>query len=782
MAGYSVIGKRVPRVDARLKVTGGAKYAADFELPGMLWGKLLGSPYPHARILNIDTSRAERLPGVKAVITAKDFGGYRQGYRDTQKDDFPLAEDKVRYWGEPVAAVAAIDEDVAEEACDLIRVDYEELPGIFDPEEAMREGAPQIHNWAKNNICVEKHFNFGDVEKGFSESYLVREDRFRTGRVTHGYLEPPAILAYYEPPGSVTLWAAKGTPHRLLTPIAECFRLPLSSVRIIQPFVGGVFGGTKNSAIEGDFCAVMLSKKTGRPVKVVYSQEQDLVTCRRRHSMTIDIKTGVKKDGTLVATQVQVMADGGPVLYNSPNTMFLAGIIHTLPYKLPNFKYDAYCVYTNNPISGAMRGQGVSHTRFAAEVQMDMIAEELRIDPVELRLRNAIEAPYETINKINVESCGMTEALEKVAEDPLWRERSKRGKREESLSRGVGISCSSYLSGAKTIQLPLSQCLDPSSVGKMFHQSCGAIIQVCQDGMVNLMTGATDIGTGSDTVLCHIVAEEFGIGLDDVVIRRVDTAYTPVDPGSWGSRVTMLAGQATQKASADAKRQLLECAAEVWSVKPEDIEIRNGEVFVKSDPEKSMPFKALARIANLAGGGAVIIGRGYSTFALSMPDFDKGEGNPGEAYSFTAQSAEVKVDMETGQIWCTDMTIAHDCGMPINPMTAESQNEGGAVQGLGQVLYEDLIMEKGKTLNPTFLDYKMARSTDVPNIKVIDIITNDPHGLFGAKEAGEGSIVSSPPAVVSAIHAATGVWFKELPITPGKVVKALKESGKRERH
>ena len=781
MREYSVIGKRVPRVDAKLKVTGQAKYAADFELPDMLWGKLLGSPYPHARILNIDTTRAEKLPGVRAVVTGKDFGGYRQGYRDTQKDDFPLAEDKVRYFAEPVVAVAAIDEDIAEEACDLVKVDYEELPGVFDAEEAMKEGAPQIHDWAKNNICVEKHFNFGDVEKGFSESYLVREDRFKTGRVTKGYLEPPAIVAYYEPSGHITIWAAKGTPHRLLTPIAECFRLPLSSVRIIQPFIGGDFGGTKNSAIEGDFCAVMLSKKTRKPVKIVYSQEQDLVTSRRRHSIIIDMKTGVRKDGTLVATQVKVIADGGPVVYNSPNTMFLAGIIHTLPYRLPNFKYDAYCAYTNNPISGAMRGQGVSHTRFAAEVQMDMIAEELGIDPVEIRLRNTIEAPHETVNHVNVESCGMIEAIKEVAADPIWRDRDKRGKREGSLFRGVGISSTAYLSGAKTIQLPLGQCLDPSAVGKMFHQSCAAMIQVCQDGVVNLITGASDIGQGSDTILCQIVAEEFGVGLKDVAIRRVDTAYTPVDPGSWGSRVTMLAGQATQKAAIDAKRQLLECAAEVWGIEPKDIEMKDGNVFVMSDSEKSMPFKALARIANLAGGGAVIMGRGYSTFALSMPDFDKGTGNPGEAYSFTAQSAAVKVDMETGQIWCTDMTIAHDCGMPINPMAAEGQNEGGAIQGLGQVLYEDFKMNKGKTLNPTFLDYKMARSTDVPKIKVIDIITDEPHGPFGAKEAAEGSIVSSPPAVVSAIHDATGIWFKELPITPEKIVRALKDKGKWEK-
>jgi 4-hydroxybenzoyl-CoA reductase alpha subunit len=764
MADYSVIGKRLPRVDAPEKITGQAKYAADYSLPGMLWCKVLRSPYAHARILTIDTSRAERLPGVKAVITGKDFGGWTWGFMPATRDEPPVALDKVRYLYEAVAAVAAVDEDIAEEATELIKVDYEELPGVFDPEEAMQEGAPQVHDYVKNNMSVEYKWNFGDVDKAFADSYIVREDRFRTARSTHGYLEPPAALASYDPSGSITIWAAKQSPYFHYRHLAACFKLPLNRVRVVQPFIGGGFGGTKNDSVAGDFCAVMLSKKTGKPVKFVYTQEEELNVSKRRHPMIVYSKMGVKKDGTLMAIHTRVIADGGGYTAIGPLTMYLTGFMTTIPYKLPHFKHEAYRIFTNNPISAAMRGHGITHTRFACEIQMEMIAEELGIDPMEMRLKNAIDNPkpgttYETINKVTLKTCGIKEAIKTLSKDPLWRDRKKMPKRDGNIAWGVGLSGTSYLGGAR----------------QLGHQSCGAIVRICEDGTVNLITGATDCGQGSDTVLCMIAAEELGVTLQDIDIKRVDTAYTPVDPGSYGSRVTVLAGQATRLAAADAKRQLLEFAAKTWGVKPEDIEIKEGLVSVRTDSEKTMPFSRLARIACYSGSGAVIIGNGYSGYGLEPLDFNTGIGNGGTSYSFTAQLAKVGVDMETGQVIVTDFVIAHDAGRPLNPICAEGQNEGGAIQGLGQTIYEDFIMDKGKTLNPTFLDYKMPRSTDVPDIKVIDIITDDPDGPFGAKEASEGSIVSAPPAVVSAIHDATGIWFKELPITPEKIVKALRK-------
>jgi len=764
MSELSVIGQRVPRVDAKEKVTGQAKYAADYSLPDMLWCKLLRSPHPHARILNIDTSKAEKLPGVKGIVTGRDFGGWSWGWMPATRDETPLAVDKVRYMAEAVAGVAAVDEDTAEEAAGLIKVEYEELPGVFDPEEAMKDGAPKVHDYVKNNISVEYHWNFGDVEKAFAESHLVREDRFRTARVTHGYLEPPAILAYYDPTGYITVWASKQSPYFHYRHLAACFKVPLSRVRVVQPFIGGGFGGTKNDSLAGDFCSVLLSKMTGRPVKYIESMEEELATSRRRHSIIIYSKMGVTKDGLLKAVQHRAVADGGGYTAIGPLSMYLTGFATTLPYHLPNFKYDAYRVFTNNPIGAAMRGHGITHTRFAAEIQMEMLAEELGIDPVEMRLRNAIDNPrpgeiYETINKVTLKTCGLKQAIKEAVKDPLWRDRDRMPKKEGVISWGTGISGTSYSGGAR----------------QMGHQACAAIIRLCEDGTVNLITGATDCGQGSDTVLCMIAAEELGIKLDDVAIKRVDTAYTPVDPGSYGSRVTILAGQATQKAARQVKKQLLEVAAANWQVKPEDIEIRLGEVSVKSDPTKKMPFGKLARIACYSGTGAVILGTGYSDYGIEYLDLTNGIGNGACSYSFTAHTARVGVDMETGKIITTGFTLASDCGRLLSPIQAEGQIEGGAVQGLGQALYEDFIMDEGRTLNPTFLDYKMPHALDVPDIKLIDIVTDDPFGPFGAKEASEGSIVSAPPAVVSAIHDATGVWFTELPVTPEKVAKALKE-------
>ncbi|MCS7281029.1 MAG: xanthine dehydrogenase family protein molybdopterin-binding subunit [Desulfobacterota bacterium] len=753
---YDLLGKSIPRVDGREKVTGAAKYAADIELAGMLWCKILRSPLPHAKILNIDVSKAKRVIGVKAICTAKDFGGFRWGWMPATRDEPPLAEDKVRYYGEGVAAVAAIDEDTAEEALEQIKVDYEELPAVFDAEEALKEGAPVIHDYRPNNISWEFHMDFGDVDRAFREADLVREDRFVTARVIQGFLEPPSAVAYWEG-GGVTIYAAKQSPYFLYRHIAQCFKLPLSKVRVIQPFVGGGFGGTKNDSVAGDFCVVMLSKMTGKPVKFVYSMEEVMVTSRRRHNCVIYNKMGMKKDGTIVAMQSKVIADGGAYTAIGPLTMYLTGCLSTLPYKLPNFRHDAYRVFTNNPVSAAMRGHGVTHTRFAAEIQMEMMAEELGLDPIEVRLKNAIEAPYETVNKITVHSCGLKEGLMRLKESSLWKEKEKE-KRKNHILCGVGVSGTAYLGGAR----------------QRGHQSAGAILRLCEDGTVEYLTGATDAGQGSDTVLVQIIAEELGLPIEHIDIKRVDTAYTPIDPGTYGSRVTALAGEAAMKAARDLKRQLAEIAAKEWNVTPDEIVFKNGTVSVKDQPLKSLPFRKLAQIACYSGSGRVLIGKGYSEYGIEPLDFEKGIGNAGTAYSFTAQLSRVEVDSETGFVKCTDMIIAHDCGKPLNPALVESQNQGAAVQGLGQALYEEFKMDKGRTLNPNFADYKIPGIKDVPKIEVIHVLTEDPNVPYGAKEASEGAIVSTPPSIVSAIHDATGIWFTELPVTPEKIALALR--------
>ena len=766
---YSILGKAIPRVDARAKVTGQAKYAADIEVANMLWGQIKRSPYAHARILNIDTSKAEKLPGVKAVTTGKDFGGFKWGWSRPTRDEEPLAVEKVRYLYEGVAAVAATDEDIAQEACDLIEVDYEPLPGVFLPSEAMQEGAPLVHENCPGNLCVEYHWNFGDVDKAFAESYLVREDTFQTPRMAKGYLEPPAVVAYWPDPDNIVYIGAKGSPYFPYRILAKCFNLPLSNVRIITPIIGSDFGGTKNDMTPADFSAVMLAKKAGRPVKIVTSQFDTLTTDLRRHPMWITIKTGVTKDGILKATSLKAVADGGAYTRMSPLTMFLVGTCMTLPYKLPNFKFDAYNYFTNNPSSAAMRGHGLYHSRFAADVQLDMIAEELGLDPVEIRLKNSIENPkpgeiYETVNAVHMATCGVQECIEKVAEAVDWKARKGKKKVEGDKAYGMGFAAATYNSGTK-----LSA-----------HNACAAIVRVCEDGSVNYLTGATDVGQGSDTIMSAIAAEVLGIALEDIDLKRVDSAFTPVDPGSYGSRVTVLAGQAARNAAQDAKSQLLEVAAQQFGVKPGDVEIKDKKVFVKSSPEKNMAWERLVRIACYETPGKVIIGRGYSTQGISLlglADFSKGVGDIGTNYSFTAQASEVEVDVETGVVKCTDNNvIAHDCGFPLNTQAVETQVQGGSYhQGISAAVYEEFKMDSGQTLNPNLVDYKRPRAYEAPMTQVIHVITNDPYGPFGAKEASEGSCCSAPPSIVSAIHDATGVWIKDLPTQPEKVFWALKK-------
>ncbi len=759
MTEYSVIGKRLPRVDGIVKATGDAKYAADFSLPGMLYGKILRSPLPHARIVKVDTTLAERLPGVRGVLTGKDFGGFRRGVLPTTRDEEALALDKVRYIGEGVAAVAAIDEDIAEEALDLIQVEYDELPAVFDPFEAMKDGAPQLHDHVKNNMSWECHYHFGDVEKGFSESDHIREDRFSTGRVLHGFLEPHAIVADYQPSRGITAWASKMCPYFLWRHLGLTLGLPLDKVRVIQPFVGAGFGG-KNDSFDIDFSAALLSKKTGRPVKMVWSQKELLTAGRRRHTMFMDIKTGVKRDGTLVALECRAVADGGAYTCTGPITMYLAGVMLGVPYRLPNLKFDGLRVYTNKPVGVALRGHGAAHTRFAADVQLDMIAEDLGIDPVEIRIKNALKPGDTTPSKIHLPTCGLTEAIEQAAQATNWKERREKKEISGNIARGIGIACHSFVTGER---------LHP-------HDFCSAVLKLNEDGSLNLLTGATDIGQGSDTVLSMIAAEELGISVENIGFSMVDTAFTPVDVGSYSSRVTYMSGNAVILAAREVKKQLQEVAVRRLGAKPEDIVFKNEQVFAKSNPEKALTFRQLARIANTPPESKQIIGRGSYTFPTVGPfNYATGEENASEEYSFGAEVSEVEVDIETGQVRHIRSVMAHDCGRALNPMAVEGQCEGSMVQGQGQALHENFIIENGKTLNTNFADYKMPRSLDAPKMTGIPVETVTPGGPYGAKEAGEGLIISPPPAIVNAIHDAIGVWIKDLPVTPEKILKALKE-------
>lgn len=758
MKEHRVVGKPLPKGDATVKATGDAKFAADLSLPGMLWGKVLRSPYPHARILNIDTSRAERLPGVRGMVTGKDFPGIKYGFLPTTRDQYPLCRDKVRYIGDEVAAVAAIDKDIAEEAIDLIEVEYEELPAVFDPEEAMLDGAPQLHDHVKNNVSVETHMNFGDVEQAFRDAYLIREDRFVTQSIIHGFIEPHATMAYWDASGKLTLWGSKQSPYIVYRNLARGLGISPSMVRLISPYVGGGFGG-KHEPIALDFAAAMLSKKTGRPVKIVYDQEEVFVAGRRRHAMVIQIKTGVKKDGTITGVECKLIADGGAYASVGALSIYLAGAFIALPFRVPNMKYDAYRAYTNKPFAGALRGHCMPQMRFAADQQLEMLGEELGIDPLEIRLRNATKPGDVTCNGFVVTSCGLTESLQRTAELIDWKERRGKRVQEGSKMRGIGIACNSQSTGSR--------------MGG--HNASSAVIKVHEDGAVTLLTGATDVGQGSDTVLAQIVAEELGLNYDEVRVSQNDTEITPIDPGTYGSRVTFTSGNAAIAAAADVRQQIFSFAAEKLEVNPRDLEIGDHRIYVKGSPERGISWLEAVR-HSFYSKDTPLIGRGTATPGTGMVDLLTGEGNLSAAYSFGTQAAEVEVDTETGHVKILKMVVCHDSGYPINPLLVEGQQDGSVVSGQAQVLYEELPTDKGLMMATSFHTYGMPSAVDAPEYISTEHITSiDPNGPYGAKESGEGTQISTLPAIANAIYDAIGVRIKELPITPDKILKALEQ-------
>jgi 4-hydroxybenzoyl-CoA reductase subunit alpha len=763
---YSVVGKRLPKLDGPVKAKGEAQYAGDMVLPNMLHGSLLRSPHPHARIVSIDLSRAQRLPGVKAIITGQDIPKVKYGvtFRFPQFcDEFMIAVDKVRYVGEPVAAIAARDEDTALEAQELIRVEYEEIPAVFDPEAAMEPGAPRIHEHAENNIGVRMSHHFGDVEAAFKEADHIREDRFVLQGQAHAPLEPHAVLAAADPSGKVTLWAAKQSPFRARYGLSRTLDMPEGKIRVIRPYLGGGFGG-KGEMMSLDFCAALLSLRTGQPVRIVYNREEATTMVRSRHPMIVELRTGFKKDGTLLAQVCKIIADGGAFNSFGPVTLYLAGSHLNLPYKLPNYRFEGYRVYTNNQPAGAMRGHGMPQPRFAMECQLDMVAEDLGIDPLELRLKNAIEDGHIAANQYLVPSCGYKTSLRQAAQAAGWRERRNEkamSPGQQGLLRGIGLAGYSFLCGST------SHLWDTTAA------MTSAIVSLQEDGTVHLVTGASDIGQGSDTVLCQIAAEELGVSLHEVTLTAADTELCPLDWGTGGSRVTFQSGNAVRIAAQAARRQILEAAADELEARPEDLELKERRVYVKGSPHKGLPLTQALALAQRKAQGAPVVGEGAFDQMRTWPDFRTGLGNLSFAYVFGTQVAEVEIDPETGQVRVVSATIFHDCGLAINPMSVEGQIEGAAVMGLGYSLQEHLLRQNGVTLNPSFLEYKVPTALDAPSIHCGLVETIDPGGPFGAKEAGEGLMLGAAPAIANAVYDAIGVRIKELPITPEKILQAL---------
>lgn len=753
MKEFSIIGKDIPRTDAEIKARGAAAYTDDMKLPGMLHGRILRSPFPHALIRDIDTSKAAALPGVKCVLTAEDtpkikYGNWRL-FPDTQ-DEYPLAIDKVRFIGDEVAAVAAVDKDVAEEALSLISVEYEQLPAVFDVDSSMQTGAPVIHDYCPSNVSVNRKIQYGDVEKGFRESDYVREDVFTVHAVSHAYLEPCSALAQVDLDGRITLWTSTQVPYIVQCLLASTLGMRENDIRVIKPYIGGGFGG-KMELRTWEFCAALMAKKTGKPVKFTLSREEEFLTGRRRHGMKLHSKVGFKKDGTLVAKDLRIQLDGGAFNAMGPTATFLCGNFGAMLYRYPNYKFHGEHVYTNKPPASAMRGFGAPQSLYATETQMNMAAEELGIDPIDLRLKNAQVSGDKIPDVATISSCGFIESIQAVVEMSGWREK----RRNLKPGQGMGIGCYSFISGGVfnwfNTQYPFS----------------AAEVRAFSDGTVHLLTMASDIGQGSDTALKQILAEELGLTMDAIRMTSGDTSMTPQgDLGTWGSRVTLMAGNAVINAAKKIKEQLFGAVSARFNLNViHEIECRNGRVQAKARPEYGLSFGEAVAMVQKANRGEPMVARG------SYTPRDKGLVTP--AFGFGAQVAEVEVDRETGIVEVKHMWTAHDCGTVVNPRSVEGQLAGSIQMGLGYALSEQFVMDGGATLNPSFVDYKMPTAADMPPSEVVHIDTYELEGPFGAKECGEGLASPTAPAISDAVYNATGYRCKDLPITPEKILQGF---------
>jgi 4-hydroxybenzoyl-CoA reductase alpha subunit len=759
-----VIGKPLPMIDAPAKVTGLGKYADDLVVPGMLIGKILHSPHPHARIRAIRTPRAEALPGVHAVAVGRDAPN-PYGILPIGHDERVFALDKVRYIGDNVAAVAAATAAIAEQALDLIEVDYEPLPAWFDPLRAMEAAEPWIHEQKPRNIEKEYHHHFGSVEEGFARAEFVHSARYVCGEVTHAAMEPHATLAVWEPDGEgrLVVYSSTQVPYYLHRTVAEVCEMPMSRIRVIKPLVGGGFGG-KSEVIPLEVAACVLAKKAKRPVKITYTREEVFYAHRGRPITIVDLRAGVTREGKLTAVEARVVQDGGAYCGYGPVTVLYSGALLNAIYDIPNVRFDGYRVLTNKPACGAMRGHGTVNVRFAFEAMLDELACRARVDPVELRRRNLLRAPCLTVNNLRVTSYGLPECIERAAAQAGWAEKKGR----LPFGRGIGFACSHYVSGAA----------NPIIRSNMPHTTVH--LKVDADAAVTLYTGASEIGQGSDTVQMQIVAETLGVRPERVRLVAADTELTPVDLGSYSSRVTFMAGNACLEAARDLREQIFAAVGRKYGCDPASLEARDDSILSRQDPAFRLGFDQ-AVAAALEFHGALVAKGTYAPPEEARGGTFKGAGvGPSPSYSYSAQVAEVTVDPETGRVRVERVVAAHDCGKALNPLTVEGQIEGSVYMGMGQALQEEMVWRDGRLMNPSLLEYRIPSTLETPEIESIIVESNDPEGPFGAKEAGEGSLAATIPAIANAVFDAVGVRINSMPITPEKILAALREREKPE--
>ncbi|HXG51156.1 MAG TPA: xanthine dehydrogenase family protein molybdopterin-binding subunit [candidate division Zixibacteria bacterium] len=731
----SIVGTSIPRVDGIAKVTGRAKYAGDLALPGLVHGKFLRSPYAHARILLIDTRQAEAMPGVAAVVTAADFADVGAYVGKGKNKDQPLiACDRALFAGQPVAAVAAVDTATAEEAVARIRVEYEELPGVIDVDEALAEGAPLVHGFAERNICHQTSLVKGDVEKGFAESDAIFEDSFEFPMVYHYSMEPHTVIARVDDEG-IHLWTSTGHPFGVRQEIAQIFRHPLSRVHVHVDFVGGAYGSKSGVKIEP--LVVALARKAGCPVRVVQGVSEAMATCRR-HAVKCRLKTGVKRDGTLLAKEAEIYlntgayAETGPIVTGRTLTRILG------PYRYPHFKIRSYCVYTNTVSAASFRSIGGPQTAWATESQLDIIAQKLALDPLEIRLKNLVRRGEEIRPGYRPLDADLFKAIGLVAGRIGWNGPATRDGR----GRGFGL-------GTTDPGAPLAST---------------ATVHVLSDGSVVLLCGTVELGQGARTVMSQIVAEELSVPPERVTVRPIDTAFTPFDRSTGSSRSTTVMGKAVQLAAVDARRQILELAAEYFEAPQDTVAVKDGEA--KAGGRKVSYGELIHRHFAMQGGE--LVGRGYAHSGMASEP-----ANP-LFWEVGVGAAEVEVDRETGEVRVRKYVTAADAGKAIHPLQCEGQDEGAAMMGFGHTFYESYRFESGQVINSSMVDYRVPRFDDVPE-EFHSILIEDGNGPgpYGAKGLGEGGIIPVAPAVANAVAWSTGARIKELPLTPEKVWRAL---------
>ncbi|HET9848749.1 MAG TPA: molybdopterin cofactor-binding domain-containing protein [Candidatus Dormibacteraeota bacterium] len=753
----AIIGKPLTKPDAYPKVTGQTKFADDLSLPRMLYGRILRSPHPHARILHIDTERARALPGVLAVLTGDDLP-VKFGILPVSQDEEALAREKARYVGDPIAAVAAIDEWVADEALDLIDVEFGELPTYMTIEEAIAQRGEPIHG--TSNVHKSVALEFGDTDQAMAKAEHVRDDTVFFEGNTHLPMEQHASVAQYGIDGKLTLWTSSQTPHYVHRALGKVLQLPMSRIRVIATPNGGGFGG-KSDIFSHELVAAKLAIVTGRPVKITLTREEVFYAHRGRHPVLMKVKTGFTKAGRIRAMQFQSFLDGGGYGSYGVATTYYTGALQTTTYAIPSYRFEGVRLFTNKPPCGPKRGHGTPQPRFALEIHLDKVAEELGIDPVELRRRNLPNPNSRTVNWLRITSCGLEQCINKVVEESRFSER----RASMPHGRGLGFAVSSYLSGAGTAiywnDMPHSEVQ----------------LKLDRNGGVSLLCGAIDIGQGSDHILAAIVAEVLGIGLEDIQLTTADTDLTPIDLGSYSSRVTFMAGNAAKAAAERVRERLFSSVAKALHCEPDELEARDHRIYRATRPEEGLSFAQAVQVAE-AEAGVVMSSGSYTPPKLAGPYKGSGVG-PSPAYSYSAAVVEVDCDNKTGEVRVPEVWIAHDIGRAINPVLVEGQVEGSVYMALGEALMEEQTFRLGLHKFPSLLDYKSPTAMETPIMHTYLIETIDPEGPFGAKEAGQGPLLPVIPALANAVYNALGVRIDEVPITPEKVLKALSNKSKR---